>query len=143
MAIETGLRTLLLGQTGITSLVPAQTVGSVNYPGIFNEDPAQGFVPPFILISQTDFDAYLRLDNTIGTKATDFDIDCYSYSFPASLTIAKAVSDFLMDFTGAAGPLDTIRAVLWEGKRSDKLFDNQGNDTRQRIVSLSFKIQHS
>ena len=53
MAIETGLRTLLLAQASITAIAPAQTIGGISYPAIFTEYPEQSFQAPFIVISQT------------------------------------------------------------------------------------------
>lgn len=143
MAIETGLRTLLLAQSSITALVPAQTIKGQSLSGIFCEHPEQGFLPPFILISKIDTDPWLTLGNSLGTRATDFDFDCYSYTYPGALAIAAAVKAFIEDYTGAAGADNTIKAVLWMNGRSDQLNEGQGRDVRQFIESLSFTIQHT
>lgn len=143
MAIETGLRTLLLAESTITALAPAQTIKGQSIDAIFNEYAEQGFLPPFILISLIDFDPMKHLGGTTGMETTEIDIDCYERTYPRALALAKAVSDYLKDYTGAAGGSDTINAVLWEDKRYDKIFDADGRDVRQHIMGLNFRIQHS
>lgn len=143
MAIETGLRTLLLAQSSITALVPAQTIGGVSVPGIFNEVPMQGFRCPYILISQIDSDPILHLGATGGMGTTDFDIDCYSNTHAGALAIAAAVVAFFADYSGAAGASDTVNAVHYEGRRYDPIYEAQGRDVREHIISLSFQVFHS
>lgn len=146
--IETGLRTLLLAQSSITTIAVPQIIDKVTYQGIFNEHPVQGFVPPFVLISMTDRDPLAHLGATSGLQFTDFDIDAYHYSHPGALALGKAIQDFFFppggggDFSGAAGADDTILAVLYEGKRYDEVFEDQGRDVRQHISSLSINVQH-
>lgn len=143
MAIETGLRTLLLAQSGITALARNQTVGGITYQGVFSEYPDQSLQPPFIVISQTDFDPLECLDGTRGMEVSVFDIDCYDTDHPGAIALAKVVSDFLKDYSGIAGDFDTINAVHWENKRYDKIPLGQGLDTRHQIKRLTFRIQHT
>ena len=143
MAIETGLRTLLLSQSTITSIVPQQNVEGINVPGVFNESPIQGFRPPYILISKISVDPWLHLGASSGTHATDFDFDCYALTHPLAIQMAAAVKAFLEDYTGLAGADNTIKAVLWQGGRYDRVFEDQGRDVREHIESLSFTIQHT
>lgn len=140
--IETGLRQLLLAQPVITGIAQPQRLASGTYPAIFNEHPVQGFIPPFVIIAQTSLDPLKALDGTYGLRFTDIDIDSYSRSYDEALRLAGVIEDFLKDYRGTAGNEDTIRAVLFEGKRYDEIFEAQGSDQRQHIVSLSFQIQH-
>lgn len=146
--IETGLRTLLLAQGSIMNLVKPQTVGGTLYQGIFNEHPIEGFLPPFVLISRTDFDPLAHLGPTSGLQFSDFDFDAYSYSHPEALQLGQAIQDFFFppdgsgDFSGPAGADDTIKAVILENKRYDEVIENQGRDVRQHIISISVQIQH-
>lgn len=143
MAIETGLRTLLLAESTITTLAPAQTIKGQSYNAIFCEHPVQDFLPPFVLISLIDFDPMKYLSTTSGMETTEIDIDCYERTYVRAIALGKAVSDYLKDYNGAAGASDTINAVFWEGKRYDKIFDADGRDVRQHIISLNFRIQHT
>lgn len=143
MALETGIRTLLLTRGDITALVPDQTIGGTKYRGIFNEDPPQGFLPPFILITQMSDDPWLHLGTTGKTGAMDLDIDCYAYKLTDALAIDAAVRDFLEDYTGEAGPSDTIKAVLMGNKSHGKIYDDTGRDVRQHNVSRTYTIQAS
>jgi hypothetical protein len=143
MAIEIGLRTLLLQQPAITALVPQQAVGRATFPCVFCEYAAQGVEPPFILVSLIDHDPLKALDGTSDSLAfTEVDIDAYSHRFDTALQIAKKVSDFLKDYTGVAGTDDYIEAVLWEDKRHDRIQERDGRDVRGHIVSNTFIIQH-
>ena len=142
MAIETSLRTLLLAQSSITALVPAQTVGGVSFSGIFLDHNAEGFVAPFVLLTMVDHDPLKRLDGTSnGLAFTDFDIDCYCSNRPAAIALAAAVNSFLKDYTGAADT-DTIDAVLFQSMRDDVVFLGDGRDQRHYVRSLSYQIQH-
>jgi len=143
MAIELGLRALLLAQSPITALCPPQTIRGITYDGIFNEHPVEGFLPPFVLVAQMSFDPLLHLGSTGGLADTEFDIDCYSRSYPGAMALADQVQDFLEDYTGPAGDDDTIKAVLLQGRRYDKVIEGQGADQRQHVISVSFQIQHA
>ncbi len=143
MAIETGLRTLLLAQAAITALVPNQTIAGNVYRGIFSEYPDQGILPPFIVITRTGFDPLECLDGTTGMEVSVFEIDCYTMNEPDGIVLARTVSDFLKDFSGAAGGSDTINAVHWENKRYDKIPLGSGLDARQHIQRLTFRFQHT
>lgn len=144
MAIEIGLRTLLLAQSTITTLAPAQIVGGVTFDAVFLDNPAEGVKPPYVLITLTSHDPYRRFDGTGGTlRRSDFDIDCYASNRPAAITLAGAVETFLRDYVGAAGASDTINAVLWDNARDDVVFLGDGRDQRHYVRSLSFIIQHT
>jgi hypothetical protein len=142
--IETGLRTLLLAQSSITTLAPAQTVGGLSVDAVFLDHPVEGVKAPYVLITLTSHDPYKRLDGTGGTmRRSDFDIDCYASNRPASIALAGAVETFLRDYVGAAGASDTINAVLWESSRNEVVSLGDGRDARHYVRSLSFIIQHT
>ena len=142
MSIETSLRTLLLAQSSITTLAPAQTIGGVAFAGVFLDHNAEGFAAPFVTITLIDHDPYKRFDGTGGTlRMSEFDIDCYCSNRPASIALADAVETFLNDYSGAAGS-DTIDAVLFQSKRDDIVYLGDGRDQRHYIRSLSYQIQH-
>ncbi len=142
MPIETGLRTLLLAQPNITGICKPRAVGSIKFNAIFNQYPAQGFKPPFLLISQTDMDPLAALDGTYGLRSNEFTFECYSRDYTEAVALADIVETFIKDYTGQAGPADTIKAVILEGRSYDELFEEQGGDQRQHIISLSVMIQH-
>lgn len=140
--IETGLRTLLLEQDGITAIAGAQVVENVRFERIFNEWPAQGVEPPFIVVRQTEFDPMEALDGTYGLQATDFEIDCYSRDFSEAARLADQVSEYLKDYSGPAGPSDVIKSVNWTMKRTNPLVEDAGGDLRSHIITLGFHILH-
>lgn len=143
MAIETGLRTLLINEASITTLVASQSVRGSTCPGVFVEHPVRGFQLPYILIHQVGIDPMVCLDGTTGMESYEIDIDCYAVEAHDAIAIGNAVSDYLKDYTGAAGADDTINAVIWQGKRMDVIQEGEGRDVQYHIVSLSFQIQAS
>lgn len=140
MSIETGLATLLLAQSAITTLVPAQTLGGTSYPAICNEEPTQGMVPPFIVITDSENDPNSTLD---GSETITLDVDCYHYSKVGADAISAAVDAFFGDYTGPAGDDDTVEMVIQQNRTYRKLFNADGTDSRQRISSLTYRIWHS
>lgn len=144
MALKAGLRTLLLAQSSITTLAPAQTIGGKSYDGIFVEKVKQGFKPPYILITDTSLDPMNTLDGMTGMGDSEIDIECVEYTEPEAEALAKAVSDYLRNYTGAAGGSDTIDAVRWENKQSfTGKDDSDSRDVWLFNVTLTFQIHHS
>ncbi len=142
MPITTGLRTLLLTRTDITAIAKPRKIGGILFPGVFNEYPSQGVIPAFVLISQTDLDPLVALDGTYGLRSNEFDFDCYSRNYIEADQLGDIVETFIKDYTGQAGPSDTIKAVIFESRRYDEVFEAQGGDQRQHIQSISVTIQH-
>lgn len=142
MAIELGLRALLIWNGTLTNLAPAQVINGVSYPAVFNEHPVQGFRPPFVLISAISHDPMKHLGGTSGLAMTEIDIDCYAYSYPLAQQMSKVASDLLRDYVGLAGTEDYIEAVLWDNERYDSVFEAQGRDVRHHIKSITLTIQH-
>jgi hypothetical protein len=142
MALKDGLRTLLLAQSSITTLAPAQTIKGISHPSIYVGKVAQGAIPPFIVISRTGHDPMKALDGTTGLAQTEIDIDCFEGTATKAEALAKAVSDYLKDYTGAAGSSDTIDAVLWEDMNDFENPEPNGKDDWQHAVTLTFSIQH-
>ena len=142
MAIELGLRSLLLSQQSIKSLVPSKKVGERFYDGVFNEFAVQGFAPPYITIHQIAFDPMKVLGGTTGMERTEIDVDCHSLSHSGAAQLAKAVSDYLKDYSGNAGSEDYIDSVLWNDKRHDQVPADTGTDQRRHIISLSLELFH-
>lgn len=142
MAIETGLRTLLLSQGSIASLVATRPIQQTNFKGIFCEYGEQGFAPPFILIHLIDHDPMVTSGGTSGMGKSEIDIDCHANSVVEALKMADAVADYMKDFVGYAGATDYIDAVLWEGKRIDNIRPGDATNTIQYVASQSFTIFH-
>lgn len=144
MAIKTGLRTLLLAQSSITTLCPAQTVSGKSYSAIFVEKVKQGFKPPYIVISDTSHDPMNTLDGLTGMGNSEIDIECVEFTEPEAQVLAKAVSDYLRNYTGAAGASDTVDAVQWTNRQTFTGKDEtDAADVWRFNVVLTFDIQHS
>lgn len=139
MRIATSLRTLLIAQSTITALAPSQTVGGVSYRGVFNENPVQGFRTPFVLIAHINDDPMKTLGATAGLSKWNVDVDCYGKTFTEASELCEAVKAFLVDYKGSAGP-NTIDAVELQDTRYDAIYEAQGRDVREHILSLNFDM---
>lgn len=142
MAIKDGIKTLLLAQSSITTLCPAQTVQKNSFGAIFVDAIKQGIVPPYIKISRTGFDPMECLDGTAGMGSTDIEIECLAYEEPDAAALAKAVSDYFKDYYGAAGASDTIDCVNWTGVSDDVIPEGNGGDIFRYAVKLQFTVMH-
>lgn len=143
MSIETGLTTLLLAQSAITSLVPAQVIGGITYPAICNEEPVQGMKPPFIVIVETGDEPAVCFDGTKKTGFATVTVACYHETKVGAKSISDAVAAFLNDYSGAAGATETIDSVVLDDRNYRKIYNADGTDRRQRISWLSYWIQHT
>lgn len=137
MALEAGLRTLLLAQSSITSLVPAQTIGGTSFSGIFVNNPTQDFDPPYILIKNTG-GKNVCLNNSAVTHAID--IECCANKDEDAIAIGAAVNTFLETYSGAAGASDTIDMVILTGKSLDYTQEAQGRDVQIHKRTLTYQI---
>lgn len=138
MALKDGIRTLLLAQSSITTLCPAQS--SINC--IFVDTVKQGVNPPYIRIRRAKHDPMSCLDGTYGMASSDIEIECVSFTEPGSAAIAKAVTDFFKDYSGAAGASDTIDAVIWDDTADSNIQDQGGDDVYRYSTKLKFVVQH-
>lgn len=140
--ITHGLRTLLLAQSSITTLCPAQTIRGASRDCIFVSKVLQGIKPPYIVISRISHDPMKCLDGTSGMASSEIDIDCFEYTEQEAQALAEAVKAYLMDYSGAAGGSDTIDAMLLDDMNDFQNVEDDGDDTWRFAVTLSFTVQH-
>lgn len=145
--IETGLRTLLLKQPGITGIAKPQVVDGITYAGVFNESVPQAIVPTCVVIRKVGFNPLETLDGTGSLRFTDFELDACSRDYPTALQLEKALQDFLFpdsgaDYTGPAGPDDLIQAVIFDGRESDWIAETPAGDMRIYRETLKVQVQH-
>lgn len=142
MALKDGLRTLLLAQSSITTLCPAQTHDRRSLDAIFVDKIYQGFKPPYIVISRIGFDALRTLGSTTGMRKTEIDIDCFAYTEPLAEALSVAVSDYFKDYSGAAGSSDTVDSVEWMDINDFQNPEDDGGDVWRHAVTLTFSVLH-
>lgn len=143
MTILAGLRTLMLAESTITTLVGSQVIGGVTYQGIFVGHAVQGFTQDHIIISRASLDPMKHLGGTSGMRSIDVDIECYSRSKASVESIAEAVATYLDDYTGAAGASNTIDAVLWNDTYDTASVPIEGSDVWLHSVTVDMTIQHT
>ncbi len=142
--ITHGIRTLLLAQSSITTLVPTQIVNRVAMPSIVCDHAPQGMQPPFVVIRDTGTETYSSLGPYTETlKGASVEIDCMAYQEPSARTLAQTIRQFFDDYSGAAGASDTIKAVIWDDEKPAYSKPNEGRDTRYQIVTEPFFVQYS
>lgn len=114
--ITEGLRTLLLGESSVTDIAGQK---------VYGEWAAQSVGPPYVIISRTSDDPQGDLTQTSGKRIAQFDVECHGKTGSQAASLAKAVADFLKDYTGAAGD-ETIEAVAYNGENDDTLGPQEG-----------------
>jgi hypothetical protein len=143
--IDHGLRTLLLAQAGIAALVPAQTINRNTIYPIFCNGPAQGVVPPFVVITAQGGDPMLTLESFSETlKEAEVTVRSYGFSQVDSETLHKTIRQFLDDYSGAAGASDTIQAVVgWSEPDTGYEVQAEGLDSKFYFTETTYTIQYS
>lgn len=143
--IDTGLRTLLLAQSSITTLVPTQTINRNTIYPIFCTSVMQGVVPPFVLIKRLGGDPMLTLGlNGETLKTAVIEISSYSYSAVANETLDRTIRVFLDDqLEVAAGASDTLKAVLFDEPTAGYDSPVEGTDTRFYYCRTTYTVQYS
>jgi hypothetical protein len=139
--IEAGIRTLLLSQSSITTLVPNQIIDKTTFQPIFDQEVKEGIKPPFIAIERDSRDPMGALDGTYGMMSSEITVHCVGTSPSKADAIANAVTDYFKDYKGAAGS-DTIDAVIWNDSPTDQYQPPDGSEVAWKSVDLEFTVQH-
>jgi hypothetical protein len=98
-----GLRTLLLAQSSITDIVGTS--------GIYVTAAVQSASLPYIVIDRIRDEIYKGLSGNLSARHCEVDIECWQKKPGTAAALAKIVSDYLDDFSGATGGTETILAV--------------------------------
>lgn len=138
--IEADIRTLLLDVSAITTLVPAQTIGSVEYGAIFAGFAVKNFREPYVVINERDNDPMTCFDGTYGMEESIIEIGVHAKSRKSARAIARAVRAYFDDFTGVAGE-SQIHQVLLSSTTTDNTIAD-GSDERIHSVLMTFTVQH-
>lgn len=98
--ISHGLTTLLLAQASVTNVVGSS--------GIYVTAARQNATLPYIVIDRVADEKYKGLSGYLSARRCEVDIECWARTDVAAASLAKIVSDYLDDFSGATGGDETI-----------------------------------
>lgn len=129
-----GLRTLLLAQSSVTDLVSTR---------IFVTAAKQGEVLPYIVIDRVSDEKYKGLSGYLSTRHAEVDIECWGKTQSTAASLAKIVSDYLDDFSGATGGSETVLAV--QQVDEDDTFDppDSGGQIQEFVTILTFELDYT
>lgn len=128
------LRTLLLSQSSITSIVGTS--------GVFVTDAKQGAPLPYAVISQTDSDEFNTLDAPSGSfRSLEIEIESKGRTAEEADRLSETIRGFLKDYSGAAGT-QVIDAVIVEGQFESKERPVNGSDQKTFVVTLELTVQY-
>jgi len=130
--MRAGLRALLTGEATISTIVGSR---------VYITRAPQGAVYPHVLITQMGSEENLALDGTGPLRFLDIDIDCKATTGKGAADLAKAVRDFIKDYSGAAGG-ETIEAVILNGEVDGYEDPRDGSDVGTVMVTLDVTIQY-
>lgn len=128
--ISKGLRTLLLAQSTITDVVDQK---------IFVGAATQGTEQPKIIIDRMNGEKFKGLSGYLGTKRAEMDIECWHNTQGEASALADIVSDFLDDFTGAAGST-TIKESTHAGEADNYPTPPGGAHIGEWVTILNYEF---
>jgi hypothetical protein len=128
--ISKGLRTLLLAQSSITDIVSQK---------IFVGAARQGTEQPYIVIDRMSGEKFKGLDGNQGTRRAEIDIECWHNTPGDATTLADVVSDFLDDYTGAAGSA-TIKESTQVDEADNYDQPKSGGEIGEWVTILNFEF---
>lgn len=132
--ISDGLKTLLLAQSSVTDLVGQR---------IFKTGARQGTPQPYIVIDRVSDEKYKGLDGFLNTKHCEVDIECWASTQTAAAALAKVVSDYLDDFSGATGGSETILAAHQVGEADNYDPPKGGGEIAEFVTILNFEFDYT
>jgi hypothetical protein len=129
-----GLRTLLSAQSSVTDVVGTR---------IFVTAARQGESLPYIVIDRVSDEKYKGLSGFLSAKHCEVDIECWGKTQTSAAALAKVVSDYLDDFSGATGGAETILAVHQVDE--DDTFDppDSGGQIQEFVTIVTFEIDYT
>lgn len=132
--ITDGLKTLLLAQSSVTDLVGTR---------IFKTAARQGTDKPYIVIDRIDSEKYKGLSGYLSTQHAEVDIECWASTQTAAAALAKVVSDYLDDFSGATGGTETILAVHQVGEADNYAPPKAGGEITEFVTILNVELDYT
>lgn len=132
--ISEGLRTLLLAQSSVTDLVGTRIYVTV---------ARQGITQPYIVIDRVDNEKYKGLAGYLSAQHAEVDIECWASTQTAAAALAKIVSDYLDDFSGATGGSETITAVHQVGDVDNYATPQGGGEITEFVTILNFELDYT
>jgi hypothetical protein len=133
MSLAADLRTFLLAQSGISTLV-----GTRIYRSVRNQNDGLPAIVAQVLNDSSDH----ALDGILSARDALVQIDCFAATWVAVDALATAVEAELDSYSGAIGDR-TCQAAFLTGRRDiedDPVFGNEQNTPR---VSMDFEMMHN
>lgn len=131
-----GLQTLLLAQSSVTNVVGTA--------GVFVSAAKQSASPPYVILDRVSDEKHGALDGYVSTsRHCEVDIYCYDTTPQDAAALAKIISDYLDDFSGATGGSETI---LSSHQIDDyDTFDEpeDGGEISNWVTILNFEFQYT
>lgn len=130
-----GLRTLLLTQSSITNVVGTS--------GIYVSAAPQTATLPYIVLDRISDEKHKALDGYTGTRHGEVDIECWDTTPGDAASLAKIVSDYLDDFSGATGGDETILSSHQIDDNDTFAEPDSGEEIREFVTILNFEFQYT
>lgn len=129
-----GLQTLLLANANVTAVV-----GSA---GVYVSAAKQAASLPYVVLDRISDEKHKALDGYTGTRHGEVDIECWAATPQAAASLAKTISDYLDDFSGAAGD-ETILSSHQIDDQDTFAEPESGSDIREWVTILNFEFQYT
>lgn len=131
-----GLRTLLLAQSTVTDIVGSS--------GVYVTAARQSGTRPYIVLDRVDDEKYKGLAGYLSTtRRCEIDIECWGKTQSSASALAKVVSDFLDDFSGATGGTETILSANQVGDTDNFDPPDSGGAIQEFVTILNFEFMYT
>lgn len=127
-----GLRTLLLAQSSVTDTTSE----------IYVTQAPQRAGTPRIVVDRVSDEKYKGLDGYQSAKHCEVDIEVWSTTPTKAAALAKTISDFLDDYTGAAGN-ETILSSHQIDTSDSFDYRSSGDDVVDYVTILNFEFHYT
>lgn len=130
-----GLRTLLLAQSTVTDVVGTS--------GIYVTTARQTTSLPYIVLDRVGDEKYTALDGYQSARHAEVDIECWHKTPGQAAALAKIVSDYLDDFSGATGGDETILSSHHIDDNDTFDTPQSGEEIREFVTILNFEFHYT
>lgn len=135
MAIGEALVALLKTSPSVTAI--AETPGAIAVGTI-----DQSISTPHIRMSVLSTNTMEDLEGSGGMEMPTVDFDCAATSKTVANQLAKAVKDFIRNYTGSIGG-HKIRAVIYDDCGDDVVPLGRGSQQFLYVTTLTFQVQYT
>lgn len=128
-----GLRTLLLAEATVTAVTS----------NIYVTVARQAATLPYIALDRVSDEKHKAIDGYVSARHCEIDIECWDSTPSDAAALAKIVSDYLDDFSGATGGSETILSSHQMDDNDSFDGPESGAEIKEFVTILNYEFQYT